>query len=147
MTDLNGVVLDTLRRDVLRETIPPEERADSIEAIQDRIDSIPVPLDEVIGMPEAVRELDVPELFPAFSAVYGSVDGEIWVRRWIPGRRDATVFDVFTDRGDFDRTVLLSRRIDAEPTPYISNGFVVGVTTDPQTDEFVVIRFAPEATR
>lgn len=143
VTDFNGVVLDTLGRSLEPLPIPPAERADSIDALRTRLDSVPVPLDDVEGMPESVRALEVPEVYPAYRAVYGTVDGEIWVRRWVPSSQPRSVFDVFAD-GEYQRTILLPRRILDEPTPYLSRSIVIGVTTDPFTDEYIVMRFAVE---
>jgi len=143
LTDFQGVVQDTLTRAIAPARIPPQEREDSIAALRARLDSVPVPLDDVEGIPTTVRELRVPEFFPAYRAVYGSVDSAaVWVRRWVPASRSETVFDVFVE-GAYVHTVVLPRRIHDEPTPYLSRTVVVGVSTDPITDEYIVLSFSP----
>ena len=93
------------------------------------------------GVPEEVWALDLPNVFPAYQAVYVGVDGAVWVRRWPPATGDQTVFDVFTREGEFQHTVVLNRSILVEPTPFLSESAVIGVTRDPFTDESIILRF------
>lgn len=141
VTGFDGAVWDTIGRPIGLERIPSDERADSARALRTRLDSIPVPLDQVEGMPESVREIDVPVTYPAYRAVYATAEGEIWVRRWIPSTAARSVFDVFAGR-TYDRTVVLPRPIQDEPTPYLSRSSVIGVMTDALTGEYIVIQFS-----
>lgn len=70
-TDLAG---DTLRVLPLGpddgRPIPAGERADSLDALEERIDSLPVPLDEVVNLGEDVRPVDSPMSFPQVVGVH-----------------------------------------------------------------------------
>jgi hypothetical protein len=143
-TGREGTVVAAIHRDVPLERIPAGERRDSVSTLRRRIDSIPVPLDRVEGMPEEVRSLDVPETYPAYMAVYIDTDGAPWVRRWSVGGRDQTIFDVFASTGEYRHTVVLPRAIQLEPTPFLSSAVVVGVTKDPLTGESIILRFESE---
>ena len=140
-TDREGKVIRRFSRSVPLDPIPARERRDSIAALRARLDSIPVGFDRVKGMPEAVRKLEVPDRYPAYMAVYASQDGDVWVRRWPVGGGDRTIFDVFARTGEFRHTVVLSRAILEELTPYLTADVVVGVARDPLTDESAVLRF------
>src|SRR5690554_6309025 len=129
-TDRHGAVIARFSRDVPLDAIPADERRDSVAALRARLDSIPVALDRVVGVPEEVRSLDVPDRYPAYMAVYVSNDGDVWVRRWPVGGGDRSLFDVFARSGEFRHTVVLPRAIHVEPTPFLSAAAVVGVTTD-----------------
>lgn len=144
-TDRDGRVLARFGRNVPLDPIPAAERRDSIAALKARLDSIPVGLDRVGGMPEAVRKLDVPRRYPAYMAVYVTNDGGVWVRRWPIGGGNRTIFDVFARTGEFRRTVVLPHSIMVEPTPYLSGDVVVGVARDPVTDESIILRFEKDA--
>jgi len=140
-TEHDGTLVAALHRDVPVERIPAGERRDSVSALRSRIDSIPVSLDLVQGMPEEVRSLDVPDTYPAYMAVYVDADGAPWVRRWSIGGRDETIFDVFASSGEYRHTVVLPRAIQLEPTPFLSSRIVVGVTKDAVTGENIILRF------
>lgn len=144
-TDAQGTALARFVRDVPLDPIPEGERRDSLAALRARLDSIPVGLDRVKGMPEEVRSLRLPDRYPAYMAVYLGNDGDVWVRRWPMGGGDRAIFDVFARSGEFRHTVLLPRAIHVEPTPVLSGTTIVGVTTDPLTDESAVLRFVAEA--
>src|SRR5690606_3979357 len=146
-TDGQGAVIARFSRDVPLDAIPADEHRDSVAALRARLDSIPVALDRVVGMPEEVRSLDVPDRYPAYMAVYVGDDGDVWVRRWPVGGGDRTIFDVLARSGEFRHTVVLPRAIHVEPTPFLSATLVVGVTTDALTDEGVILRFEAEASR
>ena len=141
VTDFDGTVLDTLSRPYEPEPIPSGERDDSIAALRARLDSIPVPRDQVEGMPESVERVDVPIAYPAYRAVYATVEGDIWVRRWTIGAASRSVFDVFSN-GAYERTVVLPRWVQDEPTPYLSRSVVIGVATNQLTGEYIVMRFS-----
>jgi hypothetical protein len=144
-TERDGTVVAALHRDVPIETISEGERRDSVRALRTRIDSVPVSLELVQGMPEEVRSLDVPDTYPAYMAVYVDADGAPWVRRWSIGGRDETIFDVFASSGEYRHTVVLPRAIQLEPTPFLSSRVVAGVTKDPLTGENIILRFETDS--
>ena len=146
--DRTGRVLREFSRTVTPERIPADERRDSLAALRARIDSIPVPLDRVEGMPPEVRALKLPEVFPAYSAAYATADGRVWVRRWLKASDIRTVFDVFEADGRFSRVVELPRIITAFPTPVLSLDGIAAVGIDPETGANTILRFvAPGAGR
>jgi hypothetical protein len=139
--DDQGQVIRRFARSVSPDRIPERERADSIAALRARLESVPVPLDQVEGMPPEVRELAVPSEYPPYMAVHVGTDGGVWVRRWPLGGGDVTIFDVFTRDGVYERTVVLPRALRVEPTPFLSPAGIVGVAIHPLTDESIIIRF------
>jgi sugar lactone lactonase YvrE len=140
-TDADGREVRTFRRPAPAVPIDPRERQDSLRALRTRLDTLPVPIDRVEGMPEAVRRLQLPTTYPAYQAVHVAPDGGIWVRRWPAGGRDESIFDLFTRTGSYRRTVVLPRRIALRPTPWLSESVIVGVVIDPDTGEHGVVRF------
>jgi hypothetical protein len=146
--DRNGRVLREFTRSVTPERIPAGERRDSVAALRARIDSIPVPLDRVEGMPPEVRALKLPEVFPAYSAAYAAPDGRVWVRRWLKAGDVRTIFDVFEADGRYSRVVELPRIIASFPTPVLSLDGIAAVGIDPETGANTILRFvAPNAPR
>ncbi len=141
--DRTGKVLREFTRSVVPERIPPAERRDSVAALKARIDSIPVPLERVIGMPADVRAMRLPEVFPPIAAVYATPDGRVWVRRWLRGGDRRTVFDVFEADGRFSRVVVLPRVIASFPTPELSLDAIAAVGIDEETGAHTVLRFDP----
>lgn len=146
--DHNGRVLREFTRSVTPERIPAGERRDSVAALRARIDSIPVPLDRVEGMPPEVRALKLPEVFPAYSAAYAAPDGRVWVRRWLKAGDVRTIFDVFEADGRYGRVVELPRIIASFPTPVLTLDGIAAVGIDPETGANTILRFvAPNAPR
>lgn len=140
-TDAAGRVLRSFSRNVPPIPIPARERQDSLTALRRRLDSVPVPLDQVQAMPDDVRQLRLPVHYPPYQGAYVVADGDVWVYRWPLGGRDLSIFDVFSRSGAFQRTVVLPRRIKTFPTPVLSATTVVGVVVDPDTDEQGIVRF------
>lgn len=140
-TDRDGVVIRTFGRPEQPTAIDPREREDSLRALRARIDSIPVPIEQVQGMPDSVRQMLLPATYPAYMGVYATPSGAIWVRRWPAGGGDVSIFDRFTREGTYTDTVVLPRAIVLEPTPVLTDTVVIGVVRDPDTDEEGVARF------
>jgi hypothetical protein len=148
-TDLTGRVVHRYTRAVPAQPVPEAERRDSTAALRARLDSVPVPLTDVENMPDDVRRLRLPPTLPAFIDVTVATDGSLWVRRWPRrGRREA-VFDVFAERGGYQRTVIVPAPLELEPPPYITGQTIIGVVRDPATDVQTVVahRFDLPATR
>ena len=136
-TDRSG---DTLRVIPLvgRRPVTGRERADSAAALDARIDSLPVPLEEVVGASERVLAGDLPDSVPGFLAVHTSTTGEIWVRRWPPAGSDDTHFDVYSPAGELTGHVRVPGRLFPEVPPFIGPDRLVGVERDPVTDVHTV---------
>lgn len=125
-----------------RRAVPDGERSDSAAALRERIDSLPVPLSDVTGVSERIREGTLPDSLPATTALHVSGEGKLWVGRWPPeGRGGHTVFDVFTREGRYERTVVIPAPLLTEPPPHLSDGLIVGVVEDPATDVQSVLVF------
>lgn len=121
--------------------IPSAQRWDSLAALRARVDSVPVPLTQVEGMPPDVPALRLPRVFPAFMAAYAPPDGRIWVRRWSVGTAARTIFDVFDSNGRLRVIVELPRAIAVAPTPALALDGVAAVAIDPETGTHMVVRF------
>lgn len=125
-----------------RRPVPDAERADSAAALRERIDSLPVPLADVEGVSELIREGTLPDSIPATTTLHLSGDGKIWVGRWPPeGQGGHSVFDVVTREGRYERTVVVPAPLLTEPPPYLSDSLIVGVVEDPVTDVQSVLVF------
>jgi streptogramin lyase len=142
-TDRAGRELRVYRRTVPPERIPDRERRDSLAALRARLDSVPVPLDRVEGMPPEVRSLRLPNVYPAYMAAYEGEDGRVWVRRWAAGGSERSIFDVFEPDGRFRTVVVLPRAIAAYPTPVLSLGGIAAIGIDGETGANTILRFVP----
>lgn len=137
-TDRGG---DTLRVIHLegRRTVSAGERADSAAALRARIDSLPVPLKEVEGVSERVRERDLPDSVPGFLAVHTSTEGEVWVRRWPPEGQDGSYFDVYSADGELAGHFRIPQRLLSQPPPFIDGERIIAVVQDPETEVHQVV--------
>ena len=140
--DAQGRLLRTYRRELTSDRIPVREREESLAALQARLDSVPVPLERVEGMPPSVRRRQLPSTFPAYMAVYSGDDGSVWVRRWPVGDTRRTLFDVFAADGRLIAVVTLPRPIAVEPPPRLRLDEVVAIGVDPETGANLVFSFA-----
>ena len=146
-TDNAGRQLQIYSRTVSPVRIPERERQDSIAALRARLDSVPVPIERVEGMPPEVRALRLPEVYPAYMAVHGGVDGRVWVRRWPVGGGEQSIFDVFEPDGRFRTVVVLPRAIVVEPTPVLSLGGIAAIGVDRETGANTILRFVASRDR
>ena len=116
------------------------ERADSLRALRQRIDSLPIPIGQVRGASEEVKSQKLPDTYPFYRSVIVTPDNELWVRRWTSGvLSKQTVIDVFRAESYF-KTIVLP--MDCATTPAIAaRGRVVAcMVIDPETDgESVVV--------
>jgi hypothetical protein len=137
---------DTIRRIALPgpgasgARIPAGVRADSLAALRARLDSVPVPLDQVEGLGPGVVEGRLPETLPGVLAVHVSAEGRLWVERW-PEDPATRVFDVLALDGTPLRRLVLEAPLLRDPPPWFGNGQVVGVVRDPVTEVERVVRF------
>ncbi len=121
--------------------VPPAEREESLRVFARRLDSIPVPLDRVIGMSDAARTRTLPTTLPAVLQVHAAGD-QIWLRRWPRADRPGeTVYDVVGAEGTVVRTVIVPMTLLDDPPPFILPGVVAGVVRDPATDVEMVAVF------
>ncbi len=139
--DRAGQLVREFRRSVPATRIPAGERADSLEALRLRRDSVTVPRTQVTGVPEDVWALRLPETYPPILAVYAAPDGLVWVRRWVPNGDRRSVFDVFAANGQFRTVVEVPGNLLADVTPVLALDAVVGIGVDPETGAHSVLRF------
>ena len=141
---LTGVRGDTVGRITLPgggpRPVPPALLADSLAALRARLDSVPVPLDQVEGLGEGVAEGRLPEVLPSVLGLHVAADGVIWVQRWHddPGTR---VYDLVELDGTHLRRLVLVAPLLRDPPPWFGHGQVVGVVRDPVTGVERVVRF------
>jgi hypothetical protein len=140
--DRMGRIVRLFQRTERPMSIPTRERLDSVAALRQRLDSLPVPINKVVGLSPSVRRLEVPTEFPPFMAVYPTADGRLWVRRWRPASEHRTVFDVFDADGRLARVVVLPRDLIMDTPPYLSATRVVGVAIDRDTGINTVLSFS-----
>ncbi len=139
--DGQGHLVQTYQRALLPDHIPIREREESLAALQARLDSVPVPLERVEGMPSSVRRRQLSSTFPAYMAVYGADDGTVWVRRWPVGIPQRTIFDVFAPNGRLVTVVTLPRAIAIEPQPRLGLDRIIAIGIDPETGANLVLSF------
>lgn len=147
-----GDTVRTVRRRVERRAIPTGVRRESTEALRTRLDTLPVPVDEVNNVPDPVADLDLPSRYPAHLEVRVGQPGRFWVERPpLPDRSRATPFDVFDRRGVHLGTVVVPGRFDpgrgftnarSRPRPVFTADAVYGVVTDSATGVQRIARFS-----
>jgi hypothetical protein len=143
----SGDTLQMVRRSGPLALIPNDERQDSADAFQARLDSVPVSLDRVRGMSPMARRGELPSALPAIVAIQVDELGNLWVRRWPRAGVAESVFDVFGPDGSLLRTVLVPASLMTSPAPWIDGEFIVGVEQDPVTGVQRVGTFRIRASR
>lgn len=139
--DIQGRLRQTYGRELPADRIPTREREESLAALQARLDSVPVALERVEGMPNSVRRRQLPSTYPAYMAAYSADDGSLWVRRWPTGGTDLTIFDIFASDGRLLVVMILPRVIALEPTPRLGLDQVVAIGVDSDTGANLVFSF------
>lgn len=123
--------------------IPTAERAESLAALESRIDSLPVSLDEVMNLGADIAERRLPDFLPMVLAVRMDMAGRIWVERWPPeGSPAVRAYDVYDGSGRHLTAVRLRAPLLAEPPPFFGRSAVVGVVSDPESGVHRVVVFA-----
>lgn len=141
--DAAGPALRTFTRGIADLRVPAAVRAESLAAMNRRIDSLPVPLEKLLGASEDVRNRRVPATYPAVTDVAVSDGGDVWVRRW-PARPGVTTFDVFAAAGRYLHTVEIDRPCAMRPDPVIrGHRFACLVVDDDTGAEQVLIATLP----
>lgn len=111
------------------------EWADSVAALEQRIDSLPVPLDRIEGVAPEIRAGNIPETLPHFISVHVGSSDRIWVERWgLEGAGDSSHFDVLEYDGSYAGAVVVPVSLLNDPPPFFGDDVVIGVTMDPETE-------------
>jgi len=127
-----------------RRPVPRAERADSMRAIEARIDSLPVPLDDVMNVAPEILQGEIPDSLPAFTGVHVGASDRFWVGRWpAEGMGSSRYYDVLEYDGRYAGTVVVPVPLLADPPPFFGEDIIVGVVVDPVTGvhTLVVLRF------
>ena len=123
-----------------RRAVPRAERRDSIRALDARIDSIPVPLEEVMHVAPEILRGEIPDSLPASIAIHVGASDRIWVERWPPeGEAAWRHYDVLDYDGSYAGTVVVPVTLLADPPPFFDEDLIVGVVVDPTTDVHSVV--------
>ncbi|MEX2375948.1 MAG: 6-bladed beta-propeller [Dehalococcoidia bacterium] len=133
---------DTVRTIALEENPRPVSEAaaaDSVSALRNRLDSLPVPTSEVAHASSTALSGESPEVHPAFIGVEVGADGAIWVElsHEIAGSR---VFDVLSGSGERIRTVELRVPFSREHRIELRENRAVGVVVDEATGVQTIVR-------
>lgn len=147
-----GDTVRVVRRGIERHSIPEPVRRESTEALRTRLDTLPVPVDQIQNLPQAVAEAELPARYPAFLQVHAGLGGRAWVERPpLPRRPGATPYDVFDRSGVYLGTVVVPGRFDSgrgltsgrmRPRPVFTDNAVYGVVVDSVTGVQQVARFS-----
>jgi len=141
-TDMVGDTIRTIGLPWLQpQSVPPAERADSLQALEARLTGLPVPLSQVEGVGPGVVEREIPTLLPTLIGLHVADDGTIWIERWPPAGGANRVFDALSHRGDRLQTVTFEAPMARDPPPYFADGIAIGVIRDPVTGVDRVARF------
>ena len=143
-TDMHGDTMLVIRgpSSTPRE-IPATERADSARALRGRLDSLRVPVDELIGLGDGVREGRLPAALPPLIGIHVAADATIWVEQWPhEGQGQHRFYDVFEADGQFKERVVLRAPLRRDPAPFFGSKFIVAVIADALTGVDLVVRFA-----
>ncbi|MGH7574283.1 MAG: hypothetical protein ACREM1_04025 [Longimicrobiales bacterium] len=146
-TGTNGDTLRVIRGPTADPAeIPGAEREDSARALALRLDSLPVPIDQVVGLGPGVRERRLPVTLPPIIGIHVATDSAIWVERWPPeGQSESRFYDVFDHDGELRRRVVLRAPLTREPPPFFGANYVTGVIREADTDVDRVVRFTLSA--
>jgi len=116
--------------------VPARELRDSLEALEARIDSLPVPLSDVQGVSAAVVARELPDSLPAYLATHIGEGDRIWLERWpSEGKAGAVrIYDVLAYDGTHLGTVRVPLPLLRDPPPFFGLDVLYGVVRDPQTE-------------
>ena len=125
-----------------RRPVPRDERADSMRALEARIDSLPVRLDEVFNVAPEIRRGKLPDSLPALIAIHVGASDRFWVERWpLEGMDTSRYYDVLEYDGRYAGTVVVPAPLLADPPPFFGEDIIVGVVMDPVTGVHSVVAF------
>ncbi len=135
---LNGVELGQYERSIAPARIHPQVRAESLAALRSRVAALPVPVGQLMGTTELVRQGRVPDFYPVISGVSLGAGREVWVQRPPEGSR-TTTFDVFSASRHYARSVVVPRICAPKPAPVVLRNRVACVVRDVDSGEDGVI--------
>lgn len=141
--DQDGRLLRTIvGPEVERRAVPRAERADSMRALEARIDSLPVPLEDVVHVAPEILRGEIPDSLPAVISLHMGASDRIWVERWpSEGMGSSRFFDVLEYDGRYRGTVVVPAPLLADPPPFFGEDVIVGVVMDPTTEVHSVVSF------
>ncbi|MDE2677447.1 MAG: 6-bladed beta-propeller [Gemmatimonadota bacterium] len=144
--DQDGQLLRTIDGpEVERRAVPRAEYADSMRAVEARIDSLPVPLDDVFSVAPEIRRGELPDSLPGYLSLHVGASDRIWVERWpAEGMASSRFYDVLEYDGRYAGTVVAPVPLLSDPPPFFGEDTIVGVVIDPTTEvhRVVVLRFS-----
>ena len=128
--------------EVERRPVPRAERADSMRALEARIDSLPVPLDEVVHVAPEILRGEIPDSLPAFISIHVGASDRIWIERWpAEGMASSRHYDVLEYDGRYAGTVVVPATLLTDPPPFFGEDTIVGVVMDPTFEVHTVVSF------
>jgi hypothetical protein len=132
-TNERGVVVRKVSAGGVAVPIGKAERAESLAALNHRLDTLPVPLSRVRGMSEEVRQRRLPITYPWFRALLAG-GSEAWLIRWSPpAQRGHTIIDVISLDGQVLRTLLLPAACQSIPAIAVRDKVVACMVVDDET--------------
>ncbi len=139
--DQDGQLLRTIAGpSVERRAVPRAERADSLRALEVRIDSLPVPLNEVLHVAPEILRGEIPDSLPAYISLHVGASDRIWIERWpAEGMASSRFYDVLEYDGSFAGTVVVPAPLVNDPPPFFGEDIIVGVVVDPTTEVHSVV--------
>ena len=141
--DQDGQLLRTIDGPAVeRRPVPRAERADSMRALEARIDSLPVPLDEVVHVAPEILRGEIPDSLPAFISINVGASDRIWLERWPPeGMASSRHYDVLEYDGRYAGSVVVPAPLLTDPPPFFGEDTIVGVVMDPTFEVHTVVSF------
>ena len=144
--DQDGQLLRTIDGpEVEPRAVPRAEYADSMRSVEARIDSLPVPLDDVSNVAPEILRGELPDSLPGFISLHVGASDRIWVERWpVQGMASSRFYDVLEYDGRYAGTVVAPVPMLSDPPPFFGEDTIVGVVIDPTTEvhRVVVLRFS-----
>ena len=141
--DQDGQFLRTIDGPAVeRRPVPRAERADSMRALEARLDSLPVPLDEVVHIAPEILRGEIPDSLPAFSSIHVGASDRIWIERWpAEGMVSSRHYDVLEYDGRYAGSLVVPAPLLADPPPFFGEDTIVGVVMDPTFKVHTVVSF------
>lgn len=143
--DASGDTVRVIRRLAAPRPVSSREHDDSLRSVRQRVADAPAPIERLEGVADEIRRDQLPRTLPEILTVHLGTDGRIWVQRWPPEGGKESVYDLFSSRGTFQRTVSVPERFAELPRPVFTDRFIYGVVVDPATDVQRVVAYEFDA--